>query len=167
MREADTSTADAILTIPQPSATNHKGGTVVFDNSGRIADQPWVMAAARPPTAQDNNTLLGKILRIDPINRCFPTDAARDYAIPTANPFASGGGLPEIYASGLRNPFRISVDPVTGDLFIGDVGDRAPSRKSTDIAANTTTGPILAGTRREGSQAYNWRRDSPAFTACP
>ena len=52
----------------------------------------------------------------------FPGNDSRDYAIPAGNPFASGGGAPEIFAIGVRNPFRCSVDAVTGDLFIGDVG---------------------------------------------
>ena len=121
--QADAATGDVILSVPQPSATNHKGGTVVFDKSGRLLISLGD-GGSDSNTAQDNNNLLGKILRIDPSSDAFPGDASRDYAIPPTNPFASGtGGRPEIYASGLRNPFRISVDPVTGDLFIADVGE--------------------------------------------
>lgn len=158
---ADTTTADAILTIPQPSATNHKGGTLVFDTSGRMLISMGD-GGSRSANAQENTTLLGKILRIDPSTDAFPTDAARDYAIPTANPFASGGGLPEIYASGLRNPFRISVDPATGDMFIGDVGQSA-IEEIDRIAANKTTLTNFGWDQREGSQQYNGA-DNPAFT---
>src|SRR5690606_24551436 len=81
--------------------------------------------------AQNRNVLLGKILRIDPASDAFPADAARDYAIPAGNPFASGGGSPEIWAYGLRNPFRASFDPATGNLWIGDVGEGA--REEVDL----------------------------------
>ncbi len=160
--QADTATADAILTIPQPSATNHKGGTVVFDKSGRLLISMGD-GGSSSATAQDNSSLLGKILRIDPTTDAYPSDPAKDYSIPSANPFASGGGLPEIYANGLRNPFRMSVDPVTGDLFIGDVGQSAIEEVDR-IAASTTTLVNFGWDRREGSQAYNSGADSSAFT---
>ena len=80
--------------------------------------------------AQDTtNNLLGKILRIDVNGDEFPADANRNYAIPPDNPFKAGVGIPaddvgddEIWAIGLRNPFRDSFDRLTGDLWIGDVG---------------------------------------------
>ncbi|HEY7797694.1 MAG TPA: PQQ-dependent sugar dehydrogenase [Hyphomonadaceae bacterium] len=135
--QADTATADTILTVPQPAATNHKGGTLFFDNSGRLLISLGD-GGSDSNTAQNNNTLLGKILRIDPATDAFPGDAGRDYSIPTANPFATAGGLPEIYINGVRNPFRMSVDPVTGDLFIGDVGQSA--REEVDrVAASATS----------------------------
>jgi|JI10StandDraft_1071094.scaffolds.fasta_scaffold74010_3 glucose/arabinose dehydrogenase len=160
--QADTSTADAILTVAQPSANNHKGGTVFFDNSGRLLISLGD-GGNTPETAQDNNSLRGKILRIDPTMDAYPSDAAKDYSIPTANPFAGGGGLPEIYASGLRNPFRISVDRGTGDLFIGDVGQSAVEEIDR-ITANTSTPTNFGWVQREGSQAYNGGADSAAFT---
>lgn len=161
--QADTSTADAILTIPQPSATNHKGGTLYFDNSGRLLISLGD-GGSTPETAQDNNSLRGKILRIDPSTDAYPSDPAKDYSIPTANPFASGsGGLPEIYASGLRNPFRMSVDRGTGDIFIGDVGQSAIEEVDR-IAASKTTLTNFGWAQREGSQAYNGGADSSAFT---
>lgn len=160
--QADTSTADAILTVPQPSASNHKGGTVFFDNSGRLLISLGD-GGNTPETAQDNNSLRGKILRIDPTTDAYPGDAAKDYSIPAANPFAGGGGLPGIYASGLRNPFRISVDRGTGDLFIGDVGQGAIEEVDR-IAVNTTALTNFGWDRREGSQAYNGGANSAAFT---
>lgn len=161
--QADAATGDVILSVPQPSATNHKGGTVVFDKSGRLLISLGD-GGSDASTAQDNNNLLGKILRIDPSSDAYPGDASRDYAIPPTNPFASGtGGRPEIYASGLRNPFRISVDPVTGDLFIADVGEG--SLEEIDRLPASATGLTNYGwNRREGSQAYNGGADSAAYT---
>lgn len=159
---ADAATADAILTIPQPTATNHKGGTLMFDTSGRMLISMGD-GGSRSANAQENTTLLGKILRIDPLTDAFPNDAAKDYAIPAANPLAGGGGLPEIYANGLRNPFRISVDPVTGDIFIADVGQSA-IEEIDRIAANKTTLTNFGWDQREGSQSYNGGADNTAFT---
>ena len=84
--------------------------------------------------AQDiTNNFLGKMLRIDVNGDDFPADAARNYAIPATNPFKAGVGVPaddvgddEIWAYGLRNPFRASFDRMTGDLWIGDVGQTRP-----------------------------------------
>ncbi|MDP3495471.1 MAG: PQQ-dependent sugar dehydrogenase [Hyphomonadaceae bacterium] len=160
--QADAATADAILTVPQPSATNHKGGTVFFDKSGRLLISLGD-GGSSSATAQNNSTLLGKILRIDPTADAFPADAGKDYSIPTANPFAAGGGLPEIYANGLRNPFRMSIDPVTGDLFIGDVGQGAIEEVDR-ISASTTALVNFGWDRREGSQAFNGGLNSSAFT---
>lgn len=159
---ADPASGDAIITIPQPSATNHKGGTVVFDPQGRLLISLGD-GGNTPGDAQLTSSLRGKILRIDPATDAFPTDTTRDYTIPTQNPFNAGGGLPEIYAMGLRNPFRMSVDPVTGDTFIGDVGqsaleeiDRIPAAQSTIIN--------FGWPQREGSQPFAGGADSPSFT---
>ncbi|HEX5008010.1 MAG TPA: PQQ-dependent sugar dehydrogenase, partial [Hyphomonadaceae bacterium] len=162
LAQADAATADAILTIPQPLATNHKGGTLSFDKSGRLLISLGD-GGSTPETAQDNNSLRGKILRIDPSTDAFPSDAARDYSIPGANPFATSGGLPEIYVSGLRNPFRMSVDPVTGDLFIGDVGQSA-FEEVDRVAASATSLVNLGWDLREGSHAYNGGANSASFT---
>jgi glucose/arabinose dehydrogenase len=71
--------------------------------------------AANPQAAQDTESLLGSILRLD-------VDGAQRYAIPPDNPFVDGGGAPEIWVYGLRNPWRFSIDEATGTLYIGDVG---------------------------------------------
>lgn len=153
LAQADTSTADTILTVPQPGTTNHKGGTLFFDKSGRLLISLGD-GGSDSNTAQNNNTLLGKILRIDPATDAFPADANRDYAIPAANPFATAGGLAEIYVNGVRNPFRMSVDPVTGDLFIGDVGQSAIEEVDR-VAANTTGLVNLGWNVCEGTQGTN------------
>lgn len=158
---AESGSGDAILTIQQPSATNHKGGTLVFDPQGRLLISLGD-GGNTPNDSQLTSSLIGKILRIDPATDGFPSDASRDYAIPPQNPFASGGGLPEIYAMGLRNPFRMSVDPVTGDSFIGDVGqgtleevDRIPASQSTIInfgwPLREGSGPSMAAPIRQPS----------------
>jgi glucose/arabinose dehydrogenase len=162
LAQADTATADAILTIPQPSASNHKGGTLTFDNAGRLLISLGD-GGNTPAESQNSNGLRGKILRIDPATDAFPADATRDYSIPAANPFAGGGGLPEILAMGLRNPFRISVDRVTGDILIGDVGENAieeVDRLPANPAGITNYGWNL----REGSQPNNGGANSPSFT---
>jgi glucose/arabinose dehydrogenase len=76
--------------------------------------------------AQDPTTLLGKISRIDVTADDFPSDPDRDYAIPAGNTFANAAdGRAEIFAIGLRNPYRSSFDPDSGDLLIADVGQNA------------------------------------------
>ena len=75
-------------------------------------------------TSQDVNDLRGKMLRLD-------VDGGTPYAIPPTNPFAAGGGAPEVYAWGLRNPWRFSLDLETGDLWLGDVG--ASSREEVNL----------------------------------
>ncbi|MDP3737633.1 MAG: PQQ-dependent sugar dehydrogenase [Hyphomonadaceae bacterium] len=162
LAQADTATADPILSVAQPSAGNHKGGTVAFDAAGRLLISLGD-GGNTPQTAQDPQSLLGKILRINPATDAFPADAARDYAIPPTNPFATTGGLPEIYAMGLRNPFRMSIDAVGGDLFIGDVGQSAI--EEVDRVPATQTAIVNFGwDRREGSLAYNGGADGAAFT---
>jgi glucose/arabinose dehydrogenase len=114
---ADPASAAVLLTVPQP-APNHNGGLMKFGpdqylyiglgDGGRAGD-PW-------GNAQNLDTLLGKLLRID-------VDGGAPYAVPADNPFVGqDGARPEIWAYGLRNPWRFSFDRASGDLYIGDVG---------------------------------------------
>ena len=105
-----------LLTVPQPFA-NHNGGMIEFGPDGRLYIGRGDGGSADDPmnNAQNPQSLLGKILRID-------VDAGVPYAVPPDNPFAQGGGQPEIYALGFRNPFRFSFDRLTGALRVGDVG---------------------------------------------
>lgn len=127
--QADTTTADLILTIPHANANNHNGGWLGFGPDGNL--YITVGDATVRANAQDRNSLLGKILRINPVTDSFPGDANRDYAIPAGNPFAGGGGAPEVWAYGLRNPFRASFDSATGNFWIADVGEG--SREEVDL----------------------------------
>jgi glucose/arabinose dehydrogenase len=105
-----------LLTVAQPFA-NHNGGMIAFGPDGFLYVGLGDGGSAGDPgnRAQDPDELLGKILRLD-------VDGRRPYAIPNGNPFADGGGRPEIYALGLRNPWRFSFDRERGRLFAGDVG---------------------------------------------
>jgi|GEM_PF-331209 len=109
-------TERVLLRVPQP-ADNHNGGHIAFGPDGYLYIGLGDGGGANDPfgTGQDPNSLLATLLRID-------VDRGATYAIPADNPFASGGGRPEIYAWGLRNPWRFSFDVVTGDLWLGDVG---------------------------------------------
>lgn len=107
---ADTTTEEIILTIGQPYG-NHNGGHLAFGPDGYLYIGTGDGGSANDPqgNAQNLESLLGKMLRIDIDN--FP------YSIPADNPFAD-----EIWASGLRNPWRYAFDSLSGDLYIGDVG---------------------------------------------
>jgi glucose/arabinose dehydrogenase len=108
-----------LLTVPQPYA-NHNGGMLAFGRDGHLYIGLGDGGSGGDPDnrAQNRQVLLGKILRID-------VDRGQPYAIPSDNPFAAGGGRPEIYALGFRNPWRFSFDRETGQLFVGDVGQGA------------------------------------------
>ena len=148
---ADPASLELILSAAQP-ADNHNGGWIDFGPDGFLYIALGDGGGANDPfsNGQDPDTLLGAILRIDPSSDDFPSDADRNYAIPAGNPFTSGGGAPEVYAYGLRNPFRASFDRTTGDLYIGDVGQGAI--EEIDLIQPGEAGlnfgwPILEGTR--------------------
>ncbi len=112
LRQGDKSTATVLLTIPQPF-TNHNGGQVAFGPDGYL-----YLALGEGGLSKDPgpDSLLGKILRLD-------IDSGDPYSIPEDNPFIDNPDYrPEIWALGLRNPWRFSFDRQTGDLYIADVG---------------------------------------------
>jgi glucose/arabinose dehydrogenase len=108
-----------ILRVDQPY-NNHNGGGLAFGPDGYLYIGLGDGGSEGDPLLNGQNlrTLLGKMLRID-------VDHGLRYAIPAGNPFVKGGGLPEIWAVGLRNPWRFSFDRLTGDLYIADVGQDA------------------------------------------
>lgn len=105
-----------LMTVLQPFA-NHNGGMLAFGPDGDLYIGLGDGGSRGDPDnrAQNPDELLGKILRLD-------VDGAQPYGIPAGNPFADGGGRPEVYALGLRNPWRFSFDRMDGRLFAGDVG---------------------------------------------
>ena len=108
------------------------------------------MAPGATPSArgQDLGTFLGKILRIDP-------GSGSPYAVPGDNPFlATAGALPEIWAYGLRNPFRVSFDRATGDLYIGDVGQGRLEEIDVGLASRGG-GENYGWNTTEGTQCFN------------
>jgi glucose/arabinose dehydrogenase len=109
-----------IIRIPAVTQ-DHTGGAIAFGPDGFLYIGMGDTGPQNDPQghAQDMNLLLGKILRIDVDH----TENGRAYKIPKSNPFRKRTGVrPEIWACGFREPWRISFDPVTGDLWVGDVG---------------------------------------------
>jgi glucose/arabinose dehydrogenase len=116
---------NVILTIPHPTFSNHNGGWMGFGPDGMLYLAIGDGGSGGDPNnnAQNLNSLLGKILRVDVNTDAFPSDPDRDFAIPSDNPFAGAtAGVDEIWAFGLRNPWRNSFDAATGELYIADVG---------------------------------------------
>lgn len=152
--EADLSSVRPIFSFENASHS-HNGGWLDFSpTDGYLYIATGDGGAIGPPNyglpAQNVNDLKGKILRIDVNGDDFPEDTTRDYAIPDGNPFADGGGAPEVFAWGLRHPYRNAFDPITGDLYIADVG----SQYYEEINF------LPAGTN--GEQNYGWRaREGP------
>jgi glucose/arabinose dehydrogenase len=151
---ADASSGRVILGYDQPF-DNHNGGWLGFGPDGMLYIASGDGGSGGDPmgNAQNLNSLLGKILRIDVNSDAFPTDAARNYAIPTGNPFAGATpGADEVWHYGLRNPWRASFDTATGRLWIGDVGQGA--REEVDVAAAGQGGLNFGWNFREGFQPY-------------
>ncbi len=112
----DPATEEILLSVDQPF-TNHNGGNIAFGPDGFLYIGLGDGGSGGDPqgNGQNTETLLGAMLRID-------VDTDPLYGIPADNPFVQGGGRPDIYAWGLRNPWRFAFDRVTGDLWAGDVG---------------------------------------------
>jgi glucose/arabinose dehydrogenase len=138
---ADPASAVVVLRIEQPYA-NHNGGGMVFGPDGYLYIGTGDGGSGGDPQnrAQNRGELLGKMLRID-------VNASQPYAIPPTNPFAGTPGTRgEIWALGLRNPWRFTFDRETGDLFIADVGQNQWEEVNLQPASS------------HGGENYGWRR---------
>jgi len=147
----DPATMQEILTVAQPYA-NHNGGQLAFGPDGYLYIGLGDGGSGGDPgnRGQDRSTLLGKILRID----VESTPDATGYGIPADNPFAhTAGARPEIWAYGLRNPWRFSFDSQTGDLWIGDVG-QDKWEEIDHVAAGSAGGLNFGWSQYEGTHLF-------------
>jgi len=147
---ADPASEVVLLRIPQPFA-NHNGGAMAFGPDGYLYIGTGDGGSAGDPqgNGQSLNTLLGKILRLD-------VDGGEPYGVPEDNPFAGSGEVyPEIWASGLRNPWRIAFDRPTGDVYIGDVGQNR--WEEIDVAPAASAGLNYGWNVMEGRHCFRSR----------
>jgi glucose/arabinose dehydrogenase len=143
----DASSSKLILGVTQPFA-NHNGGLNLFGPDGMLYIGLGDGGSGGDPqgNGQRTNTLLGKILRID-------VDNGDPYSIPSGNPFANqSGARPEIWAYGLRNPWRFSFDRTAGLLFVADVGQG--SLEEIDVVPTTRAGVNYGWNIMEGSSCF-------------
>ncbi len=148
----DPASAVWILAVDQPYA-NHNGGALAFGPDGMLYVALGDGGSEGDPlgNGQRTDTLLGKLLRLDVRER---SDASAPYVIPPDNPFVGvTGARPEIWAYGLRNPWRFSFDPPTGDLWIGDVGQG--SWEEVDVARIGTGGFNFGWNTMEGRHCFS------------
>ncbi len=146
--QANPSSEVKLLIAEQPF-NNHNGGSLAFGPDGYLYVGLGDGGSGGDPlgNAQNTDVLLGKILRLD-------VDRGDLYAIPPDNPFANGGGAPEVWVSGLRNPWRFSFDRLTGDLYIGDVGQG--SWEEIDFLPAGNSGRVNFGWNyMEGAHPYS------------
>ena len=146
---ADATSGTNLLSVRQPFS-NHNGGWIDFGSDNYLYAAFGDGGSANDPenNGQNLSTHLAKMLRIDVNGDDFPADNTKNYAIPADNPFAADGDdatLAEIWAYGLRNPWRNSFDIATGDLYIGDVGQGAREEIHFQSADST------------GGENYGWR----------
>ena len=143
---ADPASEKDLLNIRQPYP-NHNGGEMAFGPDGTLYMGLGDGGSEGDPlgNGQETNTLLGKILRID-------VDHRDPYAIPAGNPFVNGGGQPEIWEYGLRNPWRFSFDKGSGSLYIADVGQ--DTWEEVDVVPANAGGLNFGWNYYEGMHSY-------------
>ncbi|MBV8760301.1 MAG: PQQ-dependent sugar dehydrogenase [Deltaproteobacteria bacterium] len=160
--KADAASKQVLLSIPD-FATNHNGGMLEFGADGFLyigtgdgggggdphRNGQAIDRTAASCTSTQCEPLLGKILRIDPAH---PANG-KPYGIPADNPFANGGGEPEIFIIGTRNPWRWSFDRQTGDLWIGDVGQDVDEELDV-LPAGQQVGKNLGWSMYEANRNY-------------
>lgn len=161
---ADPDSERVLLAMDKPGY-NYEAGNIAFGPDGYLyiatGDSVHNPATESGNYAQDTSSLLGKILRIDIDGT---TDTGQSYAVPADNPFTSGGGLPEIFAYGFRNPYRFSFD-ISGSgktrLFVADVGQATMEEADLVEAGRNYGWPI-----REGTTCFNARDWSQPLESC-
>ncbi len=153
--EVDEASRRAVFALDQPFP-NHNGGHLTFGPDGLLYFGLGDGGAAGDPleAGQDRGQLLGSILRIDPRGA-----GGSAYGVPSDNPFVDvEGARPEVWIKGVRNPWRFSFDPVTGDLWIGDVGQSALEEvdwlPADDGGTGAGRGVNLGWNLMEGDQPY-------------
>ena len=165
---ADPASQSLVIQYDQPFS-NHNGGWLGFGTDGFLYITSGDGGSANDPgnRAQDiTDQKLGKILRLDINGDDFPGDPNRNYAIPASNPFVGQLGDDEIWAFGLRNPFRASFDRLTGDFYIGDVGQG--SREEVNFQPAASSGGENYGWKVfEGSECFDPAAGGPLGCADP
>lgn len=156
---ADSASHKVIFFVRQPYP-NHNGGLVMFGPDGMLYIGMGDGGSGGDPQnrAQNPDSVLGKLLRID-------VDGGDPYAIPTGNPYKTGGGAPEVWALGLRNPWRFSFDPPSGLLYIGDVGE--VSWEEVDVEPTSQPGLNYGWRIMEGTHCFNPNPCSSAGLVLP
>lgn len=161
---ADAGSAEILLNIAQPD-TNHNGGQLQFGPDGYLYIGMGDGGGSGDPdcNAQDSSTLLGKMLRIDVDQNVSQSPF---YGIPADNPFVGAGDPPdEVWAIGLRNPWRFSFDRLTGDLYIADVGQNA--REEINFQPADSSGGENYGWKvMEGSLCFSTSSCDPGTPDC-
>lgn len=148
---ADSQSLSRIITIPHPTYTNHYGGMLAFGPDGYLYAGTGDGGSAGDPNknAQNLDSLLGKLLRLNVDVMTAPL-----YNVPADNPFVNQDGKRgEIWAYGLRNPWRFAFDPVDKQLYIADVGQDA--REEVDIVPAATPAANYGWNIMEGNSCYN------------
>lgn len=177
---ADPASATTILVIEHSAAPNHNGGTLAFGPDGFLyistgdGGGGCDGGAGANGDGQRTDTLAGKILRLD-VRGVDPAAGAPDdcgvvagdYEVPSGNPFfGQEPACDEVWALGLRNPFRFTFDRATGDLYLGDVGQN--KWEEINLKAAATPAPVNFGwVCREGCETANNNESSCVTAGCP
>ena len=140
---------------------NHNLDDLVFDNNGLlyISSGDGGNNANNRPNASDKDTVYGKVLRIDPLGLQGTVSANGQYSIPASNPLVAQSGVKkEVFSYGHRNPYRISIDPVTGNMYVAEVGQ--------DNVEEVNVIPTVAASG-SGGQNFGWSSKEGGFLFPP